>query len=283
MSAKAVLDRARSQIGVKEKPKGSNRVKYTKEYGLVGPWCVMFLWWCFRHEGYGADVFPTTASTGAKWAGLMQWAKKEGRWKTGRPKVGDIVVFSYSHVGIVEKVHGRRNVTTIEGNTDTSGSRTGGMVMRKRRTSSILGYFRPNYKAGGTAEAPKKEGIASMAHRYYGVKKQDVKAGERATLTLEKGKKTGYALGAGMEFVATVSVRLDGFKGRGQLRFYLYDPKTQKVGWYDPIEFEATPGMTVVHAVQTGNASNGRHLRVAIGGGSEALKIDGGRVDMLFS
>lgn len=34
-----LLHKAQSQIGIKESPAGSNRVKYSRWYGLIGPWC----------------------------------------------------------------------------------------------------------------------------------------------------------------------------------------------------------------------------------------------------
>jgi hypothetical protein len=37
-------------------------------------------------------------------------------------------------------------VTTVEGNTDRAGSRTGGQVMRKNRRANIAGYARPLYR-----------------------------------------------------------------------------------------------------------------------------------------
>lgn len=154
---------ARSQIGVKESPRGSNRVKYTKWYGLIGPWCAMFVSWVARQAGVGKDVIPTHAYTPD---GRNFFRNKNRFYK--RPKVGDIVYYQFpgfsrvSHVGIVETVHGDGSWTAIEGNTDAAGGRTGGQVMRKRRYSvgRLGGFGRPAYaKTKGKAKtSPKPKG-----------------------------------------------------------------------------------------------------------------------------
>jgi len=161
-TAKDMLKVARSQIGVRESPRGSNRVKYTKWYGLVGPWCAMFCSWVARQAGVPKDVIPTHAYTPD---GRNFFRNKDRFYK--RPKVGDIVYYQFpgfarvSHVGIVEKVHRDGSWTAIEGNTDAAGGRTGGQVMRKRRYSvgDLGGFGRPAYtksKTKGKASAPSK-------------------------------------------------------------------------------------------------------------------------------
>ena len=65
-TAQQVLDVARAELGTKESPAGSNNVKYNTAYygrevydGLWDtefPWCVVFLWWCFRQAG-AAELF----------------------------------------------------------------------------------------------------------------------------------------------------------------------------------------------------------------------------------
>lgn len=166
-TAADMLRVARSQIGVKESPRGSNKCKYTKWYGLVGPWCAMFISWCARQAGVGKDVIPTHAYTPSG----RNFFRGKGRFYK-KPKVGDIVYYQFpgfarvSHVGVVEKVHSDGSWTAIEGNTDAAGGRTGGQVMRKRRYSvgSLGGFGRPAYKksSGGkkisTPSKPKSSG-----------------------------------------------------------------------------------------------------------------------------
>src|SRR5690606_16984634 len=80
-----------------------------------------------------------------------------------------------SHVGIVEKVHGPRDITAIEGNTDAAGGRTGGKVMRKRRSGSIIdGFGRPAYTASSSGAAGKED---VDYHSGYITKAKALKAG----------------------------------------------------------------------------------------------------------
>ena len=71
--ASDVLRCARSQIGVKESPAGSNCVRYNTDYygravrGSAYPWCVVFQWWCVRAAG-GADV----CDGGGRGAGVVE-------------------------------------------------------------------------------------------------------------------------------------------------------------------------------------------------------------------
>lgn len=150
-----VLDRARSQLGVTESPKGSNRTPYGKWYGMDGvAWCAQFLSWVFAHEGL---PLPATIAKGFAYTPSgAAWFQKRNRWRpaTAKPEPGDVVFFDFpgdnvnriSHVGIVEVAHGVRHITSLEGNTDESGSRTGGKVMRKTRKTGIVGYGIPDYE-----------------------------------------------------------------------------------------------------------------------------------------
>lgn len=137
----AVLDVARAQLGTAESPAGSNRVKYNDWYygrpvtGAAYPWCAVFVSWVAAMAG-AAALIPKHAYTPTGAA----WFAKRGQWGS-TPRVGAVVYYAnfglgrISHVGIVETVHPDGSWTAIEGNTDASGSRTGGQVMRQRRRS----------------------------------------------------------------------------------------------------------------------------------------------------
>lgn len=153
-TARDFLCIAASQIGVKENPANSNRVKYAQWYGMDGqPWCDMFVSWCAHQAGvqnavgkfaycpYHADFF-----------------KKIGRWidRKDRPQPGDIVFFANKgiacHVGIVETRNGAASITTIEGNTSVGNDANGGQVMRRTRPYGavgsswyIMGFGRPAF------------------------------------------------------------------------------------------------------------------------------------------
>lgn len=147
-TAAAVLARAATQIGIGETPPRSNRNKFTDWYG-IGPaqWCDIFVSWVGNQSG-AADIIGRFAYTPSH----ANWFKKAGRWHTKAPRAGDVVFFDFglgriSHVGFVEKVLSNGTLQTIEGNTDVSGSRTGGKVMRKHRPlTHVVGYGRPNYQ-----------------------------------------------------------------------------------------------------------------------------------------
>lgn len=159
----SILSVAQSQIGIKESPAGSNRVKYSSWYGLVGPWCDMFVSWCANQAGVGNVV--------GKYAycpSHVNYFKSKGWWHDAeyKPQPGDIIFFASRgvacHVGIVERRNGSYSVTTIEGNTSVSSNDNGGAVMRRVRTYGnprgswgILGFAHPPYSNGnGRVSAP---------------------------------------------------------------------------------------------------------------------------------
>ena len=81
---------------------------------------------------------------------MADYFKKEGRWGT-TPQVGDLVFFKFktnsrwtNHIGIVIDVLGNE-ITTIEGNTSINSDDNGGAVMRRKRSSNIVGYAHPQY------------------------------------------------------------------------------------------------------------------------------------------
>jgi hypothetical protein len=139
-----VLDQARSRIGLREQPDGSNRVAgITDWYGMVGPWCAMFVSRCFYDAGL---PLPASTPKGFAWTPSgVAWFKQQGRWHDGSAGIaaGDVVFFDFQtgdvhpvdHVGIVESVNADGSFNTIEGNTSNQ-------VMRHRR-NACKGYGRP--------------------------------------------------------------------------------------------------------------------------------------------
>lgn len=146
MTAEKILGIARKEIGTREKPAGSNRVKYAEWYGMNGqPWCVMLVNWCFNEAG-AYSLLPTkTASCTA----LMNAAKSKGMWVTDDYQIGDIPIYNFKgsyHTGIIEAVNAT-TVTAIEGNTAIGNDSNGGEVMRRTRSkSNIMGAVRPKYE-----------------------------------------------------------------------------------------------------------------------------------------
>ena len=141
------LNKAISQLGVKESPPNSNQTKYTQWYGMVGPWCAMFCTWAFETSG-DSPAFVQ----GQRWAYVPYIVSdarnnRNGLSVTNSPIAGDLVCYdwygdgTYDHVGIFEKWTTGRQFTAIEGNTSTSSDSDGGEVMRRTRdaaTTSIV-------------------------------------------------------------------------------------------------------------------------------------------------
>ena len=153
-----ILKVAASQVGVREgrdaNGNWNNRVKYTTWYAdrvknnafLTSAWCAIFISWLAFQAGGLGTIIPLHAWTPS---GLAWFTKR--RQRVSNPRSGDIVYFYYpskgrvAHVGIVESVSGGY-ITTIEGNTNTSGSSQGNGVYRLRRPiNSNMRFCRPAY------------------------------------------------------------------------------------------------------------------------------------------
>ena len=172
--AQRVLRIARGEIGVTENPKGTNRVKYNKEYygrnvsGSGYPWCAVFVWWCFKHAGL-SSLIPKTASC----AVLMNYFQRAGRFHTSDPKAGDVVFYDWDnngqpdHVGIVEGVLAAGKINTIEGNLgDKVAKRT--YTGRNLPGGRVLGYGRPNYSTSTKALMDDKGIGENISSTVYG-------------------------------------------------------------------------------------------------------------------
>ena len=150
MTAEKVLALARAELGTKESPANSNRVKYNTWFygrdvsGAAYPWCMAFVQWCFDQVGIPLPL--KTASCSA----LLSWYQKNQPESVRRkPQPGDIIIYDFGHTGIVENA-GSETVTAIEGNTSpgAAGSQSnGGQVCRRtRKTTLVTAYIRPDYK-----------------------------------------------------------------------------------------------------------------------------------------
>lgn len=151
-SASKVLQIAKNEIGTKESPKNSNKVKYAKEYGMNGqPWCAMFVWWVFKHAGCSELFYGGKKSAYCPTIADYYIAKKQTVAKS-KGKPGYIVLFDWNknnssdHIGIIEKKNSDGTYTTIEGNTSLSNNSNGGQVMRRTRKQSEISYIcNPKY------------------------------------------------------------------------------------------------------------------------------------------
>lgn len=147
---RALIATAASQLGVSEEPPRSNCQRFGAWYPMnCVAWCAIFVSWVFAHAGYRQAIRTLNgASYVPDW---VAYAKATGQWRpvgTYTPKAGDVVIFWFTnrpdHIGLVVRpIDG--GVETIEGNTSSGGSRTGGSVLRLNRRSRIHGYIAVDY------------------------------------------------------------------------------------------------------------------------------------------
>lgn len=161
-SAAKVLEVARAEIGVKENPSGSNKVKYNTEYygravsGSGYAWCAVFVWWVFKEAGCPELYFGGKKSAFCPTIADYYIAKKQTVSKS-KGQAGDIVLFDWNqnnssdHIGIIEKKNSDGTYTCIEGNTDVGNNSNGGKVMRRVRYQSQISWIcRPKYTEKST-------------------------------------------------------------------------------------------------------------------------------------
>lgn len=141
----AALAIAHTYIGQKEIPAGSNAGEFVEGcLKLVGlgkgfAWCQAFVYRVFNE----ASTQLNCANPVPKTAGVLKcWNDTPAKNRIGKNKPANVLagyqfIMDYGkglgHTGIVVSVEGD-SFTTIEGNTDAGGSRTGGSVcLRSRR------------------------------------------------------------------------------------------------------------------------------------------------------
>lgn len=134
---------ATTLIGVMEQ--GANNTgpmvtKIIRENGGTGPepWCGDTMAYCYRHAG--------SVSVSRPWASVRLLGLLIGVKRTARPQRGDLVRFTFDHVGMFVADHGDE-IATIEGNTGTIGalsdSSTGGdgVYLKHRPKNLVLDYL----------------------------------------------------------------------------------------------------------------------------------------------
>lgn len=142
-----VLKVAGTQVGVMERPPGSNTGPEVDAYlasvglppGLY--WCASFVYWCFRDAAKDLGSANPLVKTGGC---LDHWNRTKGKKilaadATANPGLlvpGQIFIISHGggsgHTGLVEKVEGGF-IDTIEGNSNPEGSSNGIGVFRLQR------------------------------------------------------------------------------------------------------------------------------------------------------
>src|ERR1044072_4766108 len=134
------LSIAEGMVGVMEEG-GNNqgamveRIIHANAGATGEPWCGDFVAYCYRLAG--------SAAVTRSWAAVRLLRGLLGIFATPAPEGGDLVTFTFDHVGLFVKDNGDGTITTIEGNTGASGavsdSTTGGDgVYRKVRDKSLV-------------------------------------------------------------------------------------------------------------------------------------------------
>ena len=148
MTAEKILDVARSQLGIKENPPNSNKVKFNT---------------AFYEQEVSGSQYPGASQLfygGKRTASCSKLLSFHTAQKIqGGYLPGDIIFFNFKgkknteHVGICESWDGEK-ITTIDGNTGTGNEANGGAVLRRRRDKSfIVGAYRPVYQEDTMTQA----------------------------------------------------------------------------------------------------------------------------------
>lgn len=147
----AALEVGLAYIGTSEKPSGSNKVMFSEWYGMVGPWCAMFVTYCF------VRVNSKTFVKGSKYAYCPYMLADARAQRNGLRVVskqdaasGDLVLFDFKHngvpghIGIVNTPPGNKKFfTSVEGNTSGTNPSDGGMVaLMERAVSDVIAFVR---------------------------------------------------------------------------------------------------------------------------------------------
>lgn len=140
---------AEAEVGVREVPPDSNRGPRVEQFqqstwlaGSGWPWCAAFVCWAVR-EAMASEKFEwVRPQTAGAWD-FERWAREQpGGLKLLRgstpAKKGDILVYTFSHIGIAAADMTGGLVATIEGNTNAEGSREGGGVYRQTRSKEQI-------------------------------------------------------------------------------------------------------------------------------------------------
>ena len=146
----AALARAKTFVGVKEHPPGSNHGPKINEWqkrtnGVTGyPWCAAFVYCMF--QDVGVDLKKQGLALPSWVPGWVKWSA-DRELQVKRPLKGDAVCFDWSedgtkdHIGLVDRVltlrwwGGRFTglIRTVEANTAVGNDSNGGQVMIRTR------------------------------------------------------------------------------------------------------------------------------------------------------
>ena len=151
--AERLVELAKKEVGVEEIG-GTNCGPRVNEYKAATwlppdqawPWCAAFIDWLVMRaiEDSGKQFTFARPRTAGAWD-LENWSMKQdgSTWTKLNPQAsdiapGDIVIFTFSHVGLAIDAPAKGLVATIEGNSNAQGSREGGGVWKQTRKISQI-------------------------------------------------------------------------------------------------------------------------------------------------
>jgi len=152
-----LLNIATLEIGTKENPPNSNKVKYNtwiygKEVqGAAYPWCGAFVSWVYDQAGMTIKGGGLTKG----FVGCPYAVKNVSKWGkiVTKPEEGDVVFFDwegdgkFDHTGIYhEDIAKSGTFWCVEGNTSEGNDSNGGEVMLRKRKYKNCIFIRPNSK-----------------------------------------------------------------------------------------------------------------------------------------
>ena len=145
------LDVAERFIGLSEQPPGSNKIIFSNWYGMTGPWCAMFVTYCF------VEAKSKAFAKGSRYA-YCPYMLNDAKYNRNGLRLitakeaepGDIALFDFkkngvaAHVGIVGSMVGsQKKFVSVEGNTSGTNAADGGMVASMtRNVSDVIGFVR---------------------------------------------------------------------------------------------------------------------------------------------
>lgn len=151
-----LIEIATAEIGIKENPPNSNKVKYNtwiyneEVEGSQYPWCGAFVSWVYDKAGMrikGGGLLKGFVGCPYAVTNIKKWGKI-----ITQPEAGDVVFFDwqgdgkFDHTGIFKEHIGNGEFYSIEGNTSLTNDSNGGEVMlRKRKYKNVI-FIRPNSK-----------------------------------------------------------------------------------------------------------------------------------------
>ncbi len=143
------LDKARADIGIHEIPVNSNKTPIGEWYGMNGvAWCAEGVSKWLITSGFKVKKNAGADELAAELVSDYHWQKVS----PASMKAGDVGLFTFSHIGMIEKRIDAATVQTIEANSGDGG------VHRKTRHNSEFSYgVRPPYGSAAPKPQPKPE------------------------------------------------------------------------------------------------------------------------------